>query len=78
MSAFGKYMRKLLKSSKFVVFFSGGRWEWIWVPFRLDFVTILGGEIIGEELWRKDHGGEIMEEESWRRNHGGGIIEQAS
>ena len=35
-------MRKLLKSMKFVGFFSGGRWEWTWAPFRVDFGTILG------------------------------------
>ena len=35
-------MRKLLKSVKFVRFFSGGRWEWTWAPFRVDFGSILG------------------------------------
>ena len=35
-------MRKLLTSVKFVCFFSGGRWEWTWAPFRTDLGTILG------------------------------------
>ena len=35
-------MRKFLKLMKFVGFFSRGRWEWTWAPFRVDFGTILG------------------------------------
>ena len=42
MPAFGKYTRKLLKPTKFVGSFSGGRWEWTWAPFRVDFGTLLG------------------------------------
>ena len=43
MSAFWEiYEKVFLKLKKFVGFFSGGRWEWTWAPFRVDFGTILG------------------------------------
>ena len=42
MSAFWEIQEKVLKSMEFLGFFSGGRWEWIWAPFRVDLGTILG------------------------------------
>ena len=42
MSAFWEIGEKIAKISEICGFFSGGRWEWTWAPFRIDFETILG------------------------------------
>ena len=42
MSAFWEIIEKIVKISEICWFFSGGPWEWIWVPFQVDFGTISG------------------------------------
>ena len=42
MSAFWEIVEKIVKISEICGFFSGGPWEWIWAPFRVDFGTISG------------------------------------
>ena len=41
MSAFWKIVEKIDTIIEIGRFFSGGRWDWIWVPFFVDFETIL-------------------------------------
>ena len=42
MSAFWEIHEKVAKIMKIVGSFSGGRREWTWAPFRVDFGIILG------------------------------------
>ena len=42
MSAFWEIVEKTMKIDEICRFFSGGRWDWTWAPFLVDFVTILG------------------------------------
>ena len=42
MSASWEIHEKVVKITENCWFFSGGRWEWTWAPFRVDFGTILG------------------------------------
>ena len=42
MSASWEIHEKVVKITEICWFFSGGRWEWTWAPFRVDFRTILG------------------------------------
>ena len=82
MSAFWKVVRKLLKSVKFVGSFPGGRWEWTWGPFRVDFGTILGAcgcrksermqcRNSNEKSLKKSHAGHY---ETPRKGGGGGPL----
>ena len=40
MSASWEIHEKVVKIGEISWFFSGGRWEWTWAPFRMDFGTI--------------------------------------
>ena len=51
MSAFWEIHGKVEKIHEICGFFSGGRWEWTWAPFRVDFETILGA--VGKQNWKK-------------------------
>ena len=51
MSAFGEIDEKIEKNCEICGFFSGGRWEWTWASFRVDFETILGA--IGRQSRKK-------------------------
>ena len=42
MSASWEIHEKVVKITEICWFFSGGRWEWTWAPFRVDFGTLLG------------------------------------
>ena len=42
MSAFREIVEKIEKVIEICRFFSGGRRDWIWCPFSMDFGTILG------------------------------------
>ena len=41
MSASWEIHEKVVKIIEISCFFSGGRWEWTWAPFRVDFGTLL-------------------------------------
>ena len=51
MSAFWEIDADILKICEICGFFSGGRWEWTWASFRVDFETILGA--IGRQSRKK-------------------------
>ena len=51
MSAFWEIVEKIVKISEICRFFSGGRWDWIWAPFCVDFGTILGA--VGRQSRKK-------------------------
>ena len=42
MSASWEIHEKVVKITEICWFFSGGRWEWTWVPFRVDFGNHFG------------------------------------
>ena len=51
MSAFWEVVEKIVKIIEICRFFSGGRWDWIWAPFCVDFGTILGA--VGRQSRKK-------------------------
>ena len=52
MSAFWEIVEKIVKISEICRFFSGGRWDWIWAPFSVDFGTTL--RAVGRQSRKKD------------------------
>ena len=62
MSAFWEIGEKIVKVSEICRFFSGGRWDWIWAPFSVDFGTILGA--VGRQSRKKG------DPETLTKNHG--------
>ena len=51
MSAFWEIVEKIVKVIEICRFFSGGRWDWIWAQFFVDFGTILGA--VGRQSRKK-------------------------
>ena len=51
MSACWEINEKITKITEICGFFSGGRWEWTWASFRVDFETIWGA--IGRQSRKK-------------------------
>ena len=62
MSAFWEIVEKIVKIIEICRFFSGGRWDWIWAPFFVDFGTILGA--VGRQSRKKG------DPESLTKSHG--------
>jgi len=61
---------KIEKISEICGFFSGGRWEWIWAPFRMDFGTILGA--VGRRSRKKG------DPETLTKNDGKKVLQELS
>ena len=85
MSASWEIHEKVVKITEICRFFSGGRWDWIWAPFSVDFGTILGA--VGRqsrkkgdpETLTKNHGKKVTQvitEDPGRE--GGGALKQSS
>ena len=84
MSAFWEIVGKIEKIIEICRFFSGGRWDWMWVQFFVDFGTILGA--VGRQSRKKGDPEtltEIIEKkscEAFRKTpvRGGGALKQSS
>ena len=70
MSAFWEIDEKIAKICEICGFFLGGRWEWIWAPFRMDFVTILGA--VGRRSRKK------CDPETLTKNDGKKVLQELS
>ena len=64
MSAFREIVEKIEKVIEICRFFSGGRWDWIWAPFWMDFGTILGA--VGRQS-RKKGDAETLTKNQWKK-----------
>ena len=61
MSAFREIVEKIEEVIEICRFFSGGRWDWIWAPFLVDFEAIL--RAVGRQSRKK------CDPESLTKNH---------
>ena len=68
MSASWEIHEKVVKITEICWFFSGGRWEWTWAPFRVDFGTILGA--VGRQN-RKKGDPETLTKNDGTKSHAG-------
>jgi hypothetical protein len=64
MSAFWEVVEEIVKIIEICKFFSGGRWDWIRVPFFVDFGTILGA--VGRRS-RKKGDPETLTKNHWKK-----------